>query len=53
MKKQYLVPQTDFVLSPAEAVLLTVSEAGSVPGVDGDAPARKEFTPSFDHGNLV
>lgn len=53
MKKQYFVPQTDSVLYLAQSVLEYVSKAGPVPGVDADAPARKEFTPSFDHGNLV
>lgn len=52
MKKQYLVPQTDLVLFPAESVLLYVS-TGDPNQYPADAPARKEFTPSFDHGNLV
>lgn len=53
MKKAYMSPLADIVLLPATPVLLDVSEAPSIPGVDADAPARKEFTPSFDHNNLV
>ena len=46
-------PLAESVLLPANSLLLDVSEAPSVPGVDADAPARKQFAPSYDHGNLV
>ncbi len=53
MKKEYFAPQSETVLLPCESLLLDVSEAPSVPGVDAEAPARKEFAPSYDHGNLI
>lgn len=53
MKKEYFAPQSETVLLPCESLLLDVSESNPVPGVDADAPARKEFKPSFDHGNVI
>lgn len=54
MKKVYNSPLTAAVLFLRQPVMLYMSDNGPAPGgVGGDAPARKEFTPSFDHGNLV
>ena len=54
MKKVYNSPLTEAVLFLRQPVMMYMSDNGPAPGgVGGDAPARKEFTPSFDHGNLV
>lgn len=54
MKKRYYSPQTDATLLLQNAVLLYVSMNGTAPeGADAEAPARKEFKPSFDHNNLI
>ncbi len=54
MKKVYNSPLTEAVLFLRQPVMMYMSDNGPAPGgVGGNAPARKEFTPSFDHGNLV
>lgn len=54
MKKVYNSPLTEAVLFLRQPVMMYMSDNGPAPdGVGGDAPGRREFTPQFDHGNLI
>ena len=54
MKKVYNSPLTEAVLFLRQPVMIYMSDGGLAPdGAGGEAPGRREFTPQFDHGNLI
>ncbi|MBR1515870.1 MAG: hypothetical protein IJ621_03880 [Paludibacteraceae bacterium] len=53
MKKLYVTPQVEASFMLPESLMNFVIASGTAPGEDADAPARREFTPQFDHGNLI
>ncbi|MBQ7698676.1 MAG: hypothetical protein IJT35_08890 [Paludibacteraceae bacterium] len=54
MKKVYNSPLTEAVLFLRQPVMMYMSDGGLAPnGAGGEAPGRREFTPQFDHGNLI
>ena len=45
----YNSPKADVLLIPATSVLSEVSVGNPVDGVDGDAPARRSYSPQAQH----